>query len=484
MTNLWDRTDLTPQTGFLKITMYGNQGSGKTYTAAMIATGIWQQMTKDGLSPGPVAMLDSETGSSKIRRVFDTKQIPFLAIGTRSFPHLLQGFRDALDKRVCCLIVDSVTHFSDDLRITYLKDQGRKRWNPLYDSIPLNDLWGPFAELFNDTPMHAIACGRLAWDYDRETDTETGKTETVKTDARLRSLGRFGHEGDILVEMQLVQDRAEIDSIKARRRKGAHVISVVHRAIIMKDRWSCLEGKAIDNPTFKDFLPIWPLLHQSHQGVDRSPSTLAEGDGITAIEYQRRRRRSEIAIQEIDGCLATYFPGRSTGEGLAKVSIPCFVFGTNSRTKVETLPPDQLEAGAVLIRTVCGRLAEAAIDLTRESLSDWVPKMIQDIKAELVQDDTDPFYQGPVTGPPPVNGDGPVDLPETLQQQYGRLVAEVAGYPGDPAERDKVFMAAKLQHKSFPKLQLDDLLNRRKPSDLDIQLLDALARGLRQTVEA
>lgn len=496
--NIFQRGDLAPKTSFLKITIYGEQGAGKSYTAAKIARGIHMQMKKEGAEAGPVCMVDSETGAAKLYPLFEAGKVPFLPIGTESYDDLVQAVKDAEAMKACALIVDSVTHFSDDLKRAYMHHH-RKAFVQVWDYGPLGELWLPWTKLFINSKLNIIACGRLAWDYSvvETQDGDKVKKEVVRDQAKFRSLGKFGYEGDILLEMELFQNRDNID------RNDTGPISF-RRAFVMKDRWGQIEGKIFDNPGFEDMiLPIWKQLAPAgeHHGVEqRSTHANLPSDS----QHVEDRRRGRAAIQEIDGDLALFFPGQTEAQRLARTCIPFYVLGTHSRDEIEAMPVAKLSEASKVIKVICKRIVEGGVELTRDNLMRWVPDAVNDAKdamyrePEIVaqegqaeaEDPSNPFWQGEEKKPEQLSTPtpSPSPSPELVLTpppvDYAAKYQWLASLAAQYAQSDKckkAFADIKKRRRLLISLTLDTLLNRAEPTQEDADVLKELLDAIGET---
>ena len=105
-----------PEVAYLKMGIYGGQGSGKTRTATEVAIGLFKH-TK---AKKPVYFLDSETGSDYVRPIFAKHKVPFHNAKSRAFSDLLIAMDEA-EREASVFICDSVTHFWDELIESYKK---------------------------------------------------------------------------------------------------------------------------------------------------------------------------------------------------------------------------------------------------------------------------------------------------------------------------------------------------------------------------
>src|SRR5712691_6028000 len=95
---------------FLKMGIFGFQGSGKTWTACNVAIGLHAHIK----SIKPIGFIDSETGSSFQVARFKKAGIVLQVDRTRSFERLCADMKEA-EKSFDILIVDSITHFWREL---------------------------------------------------------------------------------------------------------------------------------------------------------------------------------------------------------------------------------------------------------------------------------------------------------------------------------------------------------------------------------
>lgn len=148
----------------LKLGVTGASGSGKTYSALRLASGLGKK----------IAFIDTENGSASLysdRFNFDVMDIspPF------TDEKFIDAMKEAQDYDV--VIIDSASHFWEG--ILELKDKMDARGGNSYTN------WNAAGKHFKDilntvlqSPQHVICCMRSKMDYTQEKD-ERGKT-TVK----------------------------------------------------------------------------------------------------------------------------------------------------------------------------------------------------------------------------------------------------------------------------------------------------------------
>jgi hypothetical protein len=156
-----------------------------------------------------------------------------------------------------------------------------------------------------------------------------------------------GYESSLLVEMERIQSRDA--SMVAK--------SIIHRAVVLGDRFAAMDGASADDPGFDFFLPHVELLKpERHATIETGAHpNLVDEDG-EAREAARRRAR-EIALEEIEHELVLRWPGQTKDEKLAKAQIVERVFGTGSWKAVTGMDIDKLRAGLSLIRETAATVA-------------------------------------------------------------------------------------------------------------------------------
>jgi hypothetical protein len=329
---------LTPaenKQAFLKCGIQGFAGSGKTFTAAQIAVGLHKYIH----SKKPVSMLDSETGSDYVLPIFKKEKIELLTAKSKAFIDLVGITQEAI-KVSDILIVDSLTHFWDELRTSFQKKRNLENLT-LRHWIPIKQEWRTFTDLFVNSPLHIIVCGRAGWEYDYQEDEE-GVKELIKTGTRMKTEGEMAYEPSLLLEME-----------KVRTEQGKIGQPFVHRAWVLKDRCDVINGKSFDNPTFEQFLPHVKMLNigGAHLGTDESRSSVDLFDGPSSKSREFKRR--DIASEEIQNELMLRWPGQSSVEKKAKIEALKRHFNTGSWTAIGDMQADHLERGLKALRQEC-----------------------------------------------------------------------------------------------------------------------------------
>lgn len=326
-----------PEAAYLKLGLYGEAGSGKTFTATRVALGLCEFIK----SKGPVAFLDTETGSDYVRDLFQEAGLELLVAKTRAFKDLL-AVVDEAQKNCAVLIIDSVTHPWDELVTAYMKANNKTRLT-LKDWQPLKATWREFTDKYINSPLHIIMCGRSADKWDQVED-EDGATELRKVGTKMKTEKDLGYEPSLLIEMEAIQLTAKAG--------GAYI----RRAYVKKDRFHVLDGKVFDNPTFETFLPHITRLNLGgeHRALDASRTS----EDMLKQDFtgERRAFKRDVVLEKIENEIKLLYPGQSEKDRTAKIKILVDTFGTNSWTEVSgdrfKFPIDAIETGLAKIEEI------------------------------------------------------------------------------------------------------------------------------------
>lgn len=238
---------------YAKIGIQGFMGAGKTYTAADIAIGLYGVLREKVNEERPIAFLDSEPGLDFVLPKFKKAGIEVLEARTRSFKDLLEVTEES-ESAAAILIIDSITHFWNELREAFLSKMDKKRID-IQDWNVIKPMWRRFTALYVNTKLHIIMCGRAGDDYGYFIDS-SGNKELEKTGTKMITEKETGFEPSLLIEMELVPNKEKKKTIR--------------RAYVLKDRSDILDGNWFDNPKFEDFKPFIDFLNigGEHLGVE------------------------------------------------------------------------------------------------------------------------------------------------------------------------------------------------------------------------
>lgn len=359
----------TMQTAYLKMSLYGGAGSGKTYTSSQVAIGLSRHIEKASKRRAPVMFLDTETGSDWVLPIFAASGVELLAAKTRAFVDLKAAVPEA-EKAGAILLIDSATHFWKELCSTALE---RKRKNKkdatarleMPDWNTLKSSWDEFTTQYLNAKAHIIVCGRAGSVYEFYENEETHKKEMIEVGTKMAAEKNFAYEPSLLVEM--FSDQMKI----AKRGKK----KVVNRALVLKDRGHALNGREFIEPKFADFLPHIQRLNigGDHAGIDESRTSAAL---FPKDERSDTRYDKEILLDDLGNLLERHGLGGTSKEAkLARIDVLERHFKTSSKTEIEKkIPAHELRLGFnslhIELEGVPSRYFPAA-----EELSDEIPYM-------------------------------------------------------------------------------------------------------------
>lgn len=335
---------------FAKVGIMGFAGSGKTYTASLIAIGLHKHIN----SQKPVAFLDTETGSDFAVALFRKAGVGLLVAKTKSFPDLMAFVAEAQEASDIA-IIDSVSHVWAELQAGFLAkiNEGRKQKN--YSPItrlefqhwgPIKQEWARFTSAFLTTKMHVIICGRAGYEYDFQQDDPEAKKELIKVGTKMKAEGEFAYEPSLLLEMEKVQLNPETGLGSKRKKQATGARSVLNRAFVIKDRADLLDGQYIESPTFDSFKPHFEFLNigGEHRATDAGKSSSELFDAQGQDDWTREKKAREKYLEEITGLLASKYPGQSVEEKKKKNDLFFQFLGTRSMTAAGDMKSDALKA--------------------------------------------------------------------------------------------------------------------------------------------
>ena len=313
---------------YLKCGILGFAGSGKSTTATNIAVGLVDRMRESGLEDGnkPVMFLDTESGSDWLKNEFDKHSIELSVCKQRAFKSLVEAIPEA-EENGSVLIIDSISHCWTELMESYTKKKNRNYGLQFQDWAVLKKSWRTFTDLYINSNVHIILCGRAAHEFDYF-QNENGKKELEKTGVKMSAEKETGYEASLLILMQREQVL-----------KDGKPIGQQRTATILKDRSGLIDGQIFSDPTFKHLRPHIDCLNLggNQLGVDTTTNSEDMFDSEGRPRWQVRKEQKDLALEEIKDILSKYHPGASVSEKTNKADIVEKVFNTRTWARVENL---------------------------------------------------------------------------------------------------------------------------------------------------
>lgn len=337
---------------FFKCACRGLSGSGKSWFALNASIGLWDRLGRTN----PVFYLDTENALSYILPHYEHLGVKVFELRSRSFRDLAAFWREAREANAIT-IIDSITHFNEDMVNTYLEDKNKKRL-AVWDWNPLKKDWRKHVlEHIANDPLHIIVCGRLS-DVFKPVEID-GSTVIAAVDSKMTAEKNTEYEPSLTIEMErftLSEDeiRERARAIKDNKPIKSLTKSASYRMTIIKDRTNTLHGMyefepqqnrwvEVDNPIWQSIQPHIEALKigADYKGLDTT-RTSAGMFGKPDESWAEAERQKAIHLEEIEAELKTRF-GQSKEDKAAGVALLKEIFGTPSWTAIQSLELNKLE---------------------------------------------------------------------------------------------------------------------------------------------
>jgi len=322
---------------YFKCAFEGFAGSGKTYTAALVAIGLHKKIG----SKKPVVMFDTEKAAKFLKKIFADAGIELLVRESRTLADLQETMRKLRNDGVSdVLMIDSISHVWENTVEAYKKKKNRSSLQ-FQDWGVLKPMWKEgFADPLVGDPYHIIMCGRAGYEYENEINPDTNKREIYKSGVKMKVEGETAYEPDMLVLMERFEETLGKDK------------KVWREATIIKDRSTLIDGKTFTNPTFEHFEPAVDEMLDSPDKWSGSPETDSTGLFHTEEEKYEYIKQKDIALDEIQGWLLKVWPSTGASDKQKKVEAIETVFKTVSWEKVKSLGLQTLLDGLEEIKKI------------------------------------------------------------------------------------------------------------------------------------
>ena len=263
-------TKAKPEQGFMKISMYGPSGAGKTFTSLLMGEELAKKEGKR------IAFIDTENGYHFY--VQDVKQRKVHPAGfdmdvfhTTSMIEALDEVKNIDPEKYGVVIVDQISTLWDAMQNAVPDDKKTKA-----GTIPMQ-LWGsikkPYKQFIRELvngQYHTFVLGRQ-----RNVFEET-EGQLKKVGVEMKAEGETAYEFNMCVRMAAKQ--SERDSALT-----------TYLAIFEKDRSGVLAGRTFPNPSFQTIEPVLALLNGHHVQMS-DPEDSAEKD---AELFQREAEKNK-----------------------------------------------------------------------------------------------------------------------------------------------------------------------------------------------
>lgn len=327
----------TNKMAYAKVGLYGEAGSGKTYTAAKVAIGLHQAAKLDK----PVCFFDTEPAASYVIPLFEQAGIEFLVYDESRALKDLMAFMDEAEQECSIAIVDSISHVWRDAQDSYLKKQNeirkQRRKPPIFQLEfhhwkPIKSAWATFTDRFLSSKLHCIVCGRAGSIYEYQKNEESGKMELITTGTKMATEKELGYEPSLLIEMVKHREHGKI----------------INRALVEKDRTALLNGQEIDYPDYEklkahfEFLNIGGAHHGSMN--ERNSADMYADETDDNWGYEKRQR--DIWSEQIKDLLVKHnLDGTGKEAKQKRVELLEKIFGMSSWTSITSKNSEEIRMG-------------------------------------------------------------------------------------------------------------------------------------------
>lgn len=257
-----------PKQGYLKVSVYGPPGSGKTFSTLLIAEGL------AALSQKRIAYVDTERGTDFYAREIPSRPVhpeafDFDALYTRSLKEVTDSIRSLPVETYGVVVIDSISHLWDAAQEAY---EG-KRAGKDGDKIPFG-AWAkikkPYKALLDTLmglPMHVFILGR------QKNVFEDNDGDIKKVGVAMKAEGDTQYEPHICLRMEA---------------SGGSILCHVE-----KDRSGILSGRLLVNPNFQMVSPIIPYLGQEQATTENEDDRVAADGELLDQEDEKNRKKVE-----------------------------------------------------------------------------------------------------------------------------------------------------------------------------------------------
>lgn len=335
-------SDETTSPAYIKAGFLGAAGSGKTFTATKFAVGLADYIKQNDQYGDSILFIDTESGSPWVKGIVEKAGYKLMVKKTRAFKDLVQAIHIA-EQQKSILIIDSLTHFWEELCRSHLEMLNKNRQRKLYKLefhhwSAIKDKWRQFKDPLVNSAAHIIVCGRQGYEYEYQESNDTdsrgnNKKELVKSDVKMKAEGDTGYEPSLLVLMEREHDMNS--------QKNNHI------ARILKDRSTVIDGHVFINPDFKHFLPHveQAVIGGKHTKIDLEANSQEMFKDVDNSGFDKTRLEKDAVLEEIKNLGQRLVPGATAKDKTRKLDILKQCFTTDAWTRIERLSLDMLQEG-------------------------------------------------------------------------------------------------------------------------------------------
>lgn len=374
---------------YLKSSLDGLNGSGKSGTACRLAVGI----SKEFCNSAPVLVSDSEERYRFYKAtIFDVEKVPLIINPGKSIVDVQKAMARAEKEQVCVTINDQLTTpWMEGIR-EFSYSNGNM---PFDRRQQLMNQWEPIVETFRYGQFHSIACGRLGFNWTK-VENDQGEMELMQGDSKFNAGGgnNFGYEADLELEMRRKKNfvgtgKKLLGKFFGNRLAVQHICSVVKDAaggVLNGQEFEFDSQSGLYKPgDYRQVLDAFRPYIEFMQRVD-APLKASQSTGDLLISgktpWAKDQSNRTSLLEELDANLTFCFPAGEGKSKLAKMFRDLTLEELNtfiswSRMEEETLTAD-IERNVLVVRKMRARIEDGEMPTDQNSLKKLVDLAIQD----------------------------------------------------------------------------------------------------------
>jgi len=314
-----------------KAGVFGEAGSGKTYTMTSFAIGFLKDLKERDpeRAAKPIYFIDTENGSDFVLPRFEMEGFPDVrTLKTRAFTDLVPALQEA-EKNGSILLIDSITHFWQELVEAYQKKNNRRFGLNMQDWNVLKSTWSRFTTAYIASGCHVLMAGRAGFEYEFTVDEDSGKKEIEKSGVKMKAESGLAYEPNLMIYLQRQQ---EMD--------GKDVAKTWHTATVVKDRTSTIDGMIFKDPTYENIQPHVACLALG--GFNNSVDTSRNSDVIIPkttgkTDWQVDQEEKERILEEVVDVMQKHRPGQSAADKEGRAAMFEKHFGTRTFSRIQQM---------------------------------------------------------------------------------------------------------------------------------------------------
>jgi DNA polymerase III delta prime subunit len=261
-------TKAAPKQARLKIGFYGPPGSGKTFTALLVAEGLAKTEGKR------VAFVDTERGTD-----FYAKDVPerkihpeafdFDALYTRSLADVSEAVKNLDPATYSVVVIDSISHLWDAAIEAFDGAKTSKNTVKMQDWGTIKRPYKALIRFLLDCPMHVMILGRQKNIFEQD-----ASGDMKKVGVGMRAEGETEYEPHVCVRME--QKRGDTSVY----------------AVFEKDRTGINANRTLPNPSFATFAPMLAIMGDE-QAKSEDPDDVALRDSELLRDQDNKNAEKE-----------------------------------------------------------------------------------------------------------------------------------------------------------------------------------------------